>query len=61
MGTNGNIDISIRGAEMSIDDMVVEATQQIPSEFPFNVDMNSGKPLGVGKCIKWILKLRYNK
>ena len=48
-GTSGNIEISIRGSEMSIDNMVIETTKQLPSEFPFNLDMNSGNPLGVGE------------
>ncbi|KLO15613.1 aryl-alcohol oxidase-like protein [Schizopora paradoxa] len=47
-GTNGNIEISIRGSEIAIDDMVIQTTRQLAGEFPFNLDMNSGNPLGVG-------------
>jgi hypothetical protein len=28
--------------------MVLKATQQLPEEFPYNVDFNSGSPLGIG-------------
>jgi len=47
-GFNGNIEISIRGSETAIDNMVIATTQELASEFPFNLDMNSGNPLGVG-------------
>ncbi|KAJ7110478.1 aryl-alcohol oxidase-like protein [Mycena epipterygia] len=30
------------------EDRVIETTKYFPEEFPFNLDMNSGKPLGVG-------------
>lgn len=29
--------------------MVMKTTEQLSHEFPFNLDMNSGKPLGLGE------------
>jgi hypothetical protein len=30
---------------------VIEASKELPDEWPFNLDMNSGKPLGLGTSI----------
>ncbi|PPR01666.1 hypothetical protein CVT26_013107 [Gymnopilus dilepis] len=43
-GING---VSLYGFPQPIDSRVVETTKQL-KEFPFNVDYNSGKPIGVG-------------
>ncbi|KAF8582565.1 GMC oxidoreductase [Ramaria rubella] len=40
--------VSLAGFAYPIDNMVIQATQQLSEEFPFNLDMNSGSPLGVG-------------
>ncbi|KAI0040462.1 GMC oxidoreductase [Auriscalpium vulgare] len=55
--TAGQIDPSVHGragplgvvvgSSLPIDDMVINVTKQLP-EFPFNLDMNSGKPIGLG-------------
>ncbi|KAJ6551444.1 hypothetical protein B0H19DRAFT_1264088 [Mycena capillaripes] len=29
---------------------ILQTTKELPDEFPFNLDMNSGSPLGVGEC-----------
>ena len=34
---------------MPADDLVIQTTQELSDEFPFNEDMNSGNPLGLGK------------
>lgn len=34
-----------------MDSRVMETTQALPDEFPFNVDMNSGNPLGIGEIL----------
>ncbi|KLO07026.1 aryl-alcohol oxidase precursor [Schizopora paradoxa] len=47
-GYDGNIEISIRGSETAIDNMVIQTTQELATEFPFNLDMNSGTTLGIG-------------
>ncbi|KAF8875348.1 alcohol oxidase [Gymnopilus junonius] len=43
-GING---VSLYGFPQPIDSRVIETTQQL-AEFPFNVDYNSGSPVGVG-------------
>ncbi|KAH9886297.1 aryl-alcohol-oxidase from pleurotus Eryingii [Cubamyces lactineus] len=47
-GTSGPLNISVPGASLPTDSHVVQVTQELPNEFPFNVDMNNGKPIGVG-------------
>ncbi|KAI0057917.1 alcohol oxidase [Artomyces pyxidatus] len=45
-GTDGPLGISL-GESLSTDGMVTRTTRQL-SEFPFNVDMNSGNTIGIG-------------
>ncbi|KAL4264950.1 GMC oxidoreductase family protein [Pleurotus pulmonarius] len=45
---NGPLRISAPGFPTVMDSRVMETTQIMSDEFPFNVDMNSGNPLGVG-------------
>ncbi|KAJ8701483.1 hypothetical protein PTI98_000255 [Pleurotus ostreatus] len=40
--------VSLGGFPRPIDQMVLRAMQELPDEFPFNVDMNSGKQIGIG-------------
>ncbi|KAF7315922.1 phosphoribosylaminoimidazole carboxylase [Mycena indigotica] len=46
-GLNGLNSITVTGFPTEIDSKVI-ATTQVDSQFPFNLDMNSGNPLGVG-------------
>lgn len=48
-GTSGPLQISLGGYPLPADDAIMKTTQQLSSEFPFNKDMNSGNPLGVGE------------
>lgn len=48
-GFNGINAVSLSGFPHSIDSRVIQTTSQLPEEFPFNLDMNSGNPLGVGE------------
>lgn len=48
-GFNGILGVSMAGFPTPIDPLVINATQQLGGEFSFNLDYNSGKPLGVGK------------
>jgi len=46
-GING---VSLSGfAQAPIDSRVIQTTQSHPGEFPFNLDMNSGSPNGIGE------------
>jgi len=47
-GFNGINTVSLAAYPQSIDYRVIQTTVELPEEFPFNIDMNSGKPLGVG-------------
>ncbi|RPD55482.1 alcohol oxidase [Lentinus tigrinus ALCF2SS1-7] len=49
-GTNGPVNLTVANAVLPTDSHVIATTQEL-AEFPFNVDSNSGDPLGVG----WIL------
>ncbi|KAI9061587.1 GMC oxidoreductase [Trametes sanguinea] len=46
-GHTGPLLTSLPGNASVLDSRVIETTSQLP-EFPFNLDMNSGNPLGVG-------------
>ncbi|KAI9435483.1 alcohol oxidase [Lactarius indigo] len=45
-GSNGPVEISVQDAT-TLDSRIFNTTAQL-AEFPFNVDMNSGNPLGIG-------------
>lgn len=47
-GYDGITSVSLPGFPQAIDDMVLKTTQQLPDEFPYNEDFNSGSPLGIG-------------
>ncbi|CCM06052.1 uncharacterized protein FIBRA_08299 [Fibroporia radiculosa] len=47
-GTSGPVQISLGGYPTSIDRRVLDTTRELHLEFPYNDDMNSGYPLGVG-------------
>ncbi|KAI0321297.1 alcohol oxidase [Amylostereum chailletii] len=47
-GTNGAVGISVQAYLTHTDSLVLKAAEQLGDEFPFNPDMNSGNPLGVG-------------
>ncbi|KAF8156315.1 aryl-alcohol oxidase [Mycena galopus ATCC 62051] len=40
--------VSLPGFSHSFDSRIIATTQEKPSAFPFNLDMNSGRPLGLG-------------
>lgn len=44
---------------MFTDDKVIQVTRELPEEFPYNRDVNSGNPLGVGAYLLLILKPWY--
>ncbi|KAI0799851.1 aryl-alcohol oxidase-like protein [Irpex lacteus] len=47
-GLNGPVHASVPAFHVSTDGRVLNATQQLADEFPFNRDMNSGDPIGIG-------------
>ncbi|KIJ42090.1 GMC oxidoreductase [Sphaerobolus stellatus SS14] len=44
-GING---VSLNGFASPVDGRVIQTTKELPNDFPFNLDMNSGKPIGLG-------------
>jgi len=48
-GSRGINAVSLNGFASPIDKRVIQVTKDLPEEFPFNLDWNSGKPLGLGK------------
>ncbi|KAF8876657.1 hypothetical protein BD779DRAFT_1449174 [Infundibulicybe gibba] len=40
--------VTLGGYSQAIDDRLFQTTKDLKDEFPFNLDMNSGRPLGVG-------------
>ncbi|KZT63569.1 GMC oxidoreductase [Daedalea quercina L-15889] len=47
-GYDGPIHISLAGVSTPLDPLVFETTYQLPQRFPYNMDFNSGYPLGLG-------------
>ncbi|KAH9003798.1 hypothetical protein EDB86DRAFT_2277357 [Lactarius hatsudake] len=45
-GSNGSVNISVQ-VTTALDSWIFNTTTQ-PAEFPFNGDINSGNPLGIG-------------
>ncbi len=48
-GTAGPLLTSLPGNASVLDSLVLKTTTEL-AEFPFNLDMNSGNPLGIGEC-----------
>ncbi|KAF5334011.1 hypothetical protein D9758_018633 [Tetrapyrgos nigripes] len=48
MGGSGRVAVSLPGFEQSLDNLVIQASQQLGGIFQFNEDQNSGKQLGIG-------------
>ncbi|KAJ7112070.1 alcohol oxidase [Mycena crocata] len=47
-GTNGPIGVSLSGYSWpEFEKKIIETTQQLPNDFPYNQDVNSGNPLGI--------------
>ena len=43
------MDTSLPAEKLSTDDIVLQASQQLSSEFPYNVDSNSGNTIGISE------------
>jgi len=55
-GLHGINSVSLPGFPLPIDSRIIKTTQQLPDIFPFNLDINSGMPLGVGWATATIKK-----
>lgn len=47
-GFDGVTSVCLPGFPQGTDDRILRVTAELPDEFPYNRDYNSGKPLGVG-------------
>jgi choline dehydrogenase-like flavoprotein len=47
-GYHGINAVSLPGFVYPFDHRVMRATSELPDEFPFNLDINSGRPIGIG-------------
>lgn len=58
-GFEGINAVSLSGYEQSIDPRIIQTAKDLPDEFPFNLDMNSGSSLGLGRTssIIWCLSV----
>ena len=45
---SGDLPVSLPGFPLPTDNMILETTSQLPEQFPFNLDYNSGDTVGVG-------------
>ncbi len=56
-GFDGMLFTSLPGFPQPSDDMVLATSKQLPDDFPYLLDMNSGRPLGLGEWnyIHWII------
>ncbi|KAJ7182656.1 pyranose dehydrogenase [Mycena crocata] len=52
--THGTLPVSLGGFPWPLGPRVVQATAERPAEFPFNRDMNAGRPLGIG-WLQWTI------
>lgn len=47
----GPVEISLPGVSTEIDKRVIDASKQSGTEFPFNIDIQSGDSVGLGTCL----------
>ncbi|KIJ56322.1 GMC oxidoreductase [Sphaerobolus stellatus SS14] len=47
-GFTGPLSVGVNGYHIAAADLAVKVTHELPQQFPYVVDHNSGKPLGVG-------------
>jgi len=47
-GFNGTNSVSLTGFPQAISSRIIQTTKELSDEFPYNEDMNSGDPIGVG-------------
>ncbi len=46
---HGYVNITLPNAKFPSDSHAIATTQDLPDEFPFNLDSNSGNPIGLGE------------
>lgn len=46
---HGMTGVSLAGFPQAINERAIQVTKELPEEFPFNLDMNSGRMIGLGR------------
>ena len=54
-GTEGPVGATLPQVELAIDDIALEAQQELSSEFKFNQDVNAGDMIGFSACFTPLL------
>ncbi|THH10730.1 hypothetical protein EW146_g8274 [Bondarzewia mesenterica] len=47
-GYSGPVGVTLANYPLGIDNMVIQTTEEMPDEFPFQEDMNAGNTIGIG-------------
>jgi hypothetical protein len=50
-GSNGKLSTSASYTNASLNDLLLETTKELSDEFPFKLDVNDGKPIGLSESI----------
>ena len=53
---HGPVNISLAAVPFPTDQHVIATTQELSEEFPFNLEPNSGDPIGIGALMLCYLK-----
>lgn len=48
---NGKVSTSAAYSIHPFNDMLIETTKELSGEFPFKLDMNDGRPIGIGMSV----------
>lgn len=48
-GHNGKVSVTAPYVAHPFDDMLIETTKQLSDEFPYKLDHNDGRPIGICK------------
>lgn len=51
-GTDGPLAISLPNYSLHVDNLIERAAHEMPDQFPFNKDLNTGNPLGISPSFK---------
>lgn len=48
-GHHGKLSVVVSPTDHPFNNLMLQATKELTAEFPFTLDMNGGRPIGVGK------------
>lgn len=48
-GSNGALSVTASYTNVSMNNYLLQATEELSDEFPFKLDMNDGQPIGIGE------------